>query len=59
MDLALVVKGERLYGFDAEGGIYHEHPYENPETHLERHKIKDLEEFVLKSLEILKEKRIL
>jgi len=59
LDLALVVKGERLYGFDAEGGIYHEHPYENPETHLERHKIKDLEEFVLESLKILKEKRIL
>jgi len=59
LNLALVVKGERLYGFDAEGGIYHEHPYENPEAHLERHKIKDLEEFVFESLEILKEKRIL
>ena len=59
LNLALVMKGERLYGFDAEGEIYHEHPHKNPETHIERYKIKDLEEFVFESLEVLQERRIL
>jgi len=59
LNFALVAKGERLYGFDSEGGYYHEHPYRNPETHLKQFKTKDLEEFVLESLRILQEKGIL
>jgi len=55
-NLALIVKDERLYGFDSEGGYYHEHPCESPETHL---KMKNLEEFVIESLKILKEKKLL
>lgn len=59
LNLALVVKGERLYGFDAEGGVYHEHPFPDPGAHVERSKIKELEEFVVEALQILREKGLL
>jgi len=59
LNLALVMEKERLYGFDSEGGFYHEHPYKSPETHLKRYKTKNLEDFVFESIKILKEKGIL
>jgi hypothetical protein len=35
INLALIVSGNRIYGIDKEGGFYHEHPFKNPEGHME------------------------
>lgn len=53
VNMALVVADERVYGIDKEGGIYHEHPFENPALHIPTEQI-EIEDFVVKSLEILK-----
>jgi hypothetical protein len=53
MNMALLVANKRIYGIDKEGGSYHEHPFENPLLHIDA-KPMDLEDFVIKSLEILK-----
>jgi len=53
LNIALVVGGERMYGVDKEGGFYHEHPFENPLLHIDTRPM-DIEDFVIKSLEILK-----
>ncbi len=53
LNMALVVAGERVYGVDKEGGFYHEHPFENPLLHIDAASI-NIEDFVIKSLEILK-----
>lgn len=52
-NMALVIGGERVFGIDKEGGSYHEHPIGNPTTHIKAEQIA-LENFVVKSLEILK-----
>jgi len=57
--LALVISKNRIYGVDKEGGIYHEHPLDNPETHIPLQKGISLEEFILKSIDILKNLGIL
>ncbi len=53
VNMALVVADERVYGIDKEGGIYHEHPFENPALHIPTEQIA-IEDFVVKSLDILK-----
>lgn len=53
LNLSLVVSEERIYGIDKEGGFYHEHPFRNPSRHIET-KQTDIEDFVRKSIEILK-----
>jgi len=53
LNMALVVAAERMYGVDKEGGFYHEHPFENPLLHIDT-KPMDIEDFIIKSLEILK-----
>ena len=53
VNMTLVVADERIYGIDKEGGIYHEHPFENPALHIPTEQI-EIEDFVVKSLEILK-----
>ena len=53
LNLALIVSGNRIYGVDKEGGFYHEHPLDNPGSHKKTHAM-GLEEFVIKSLELLK-----
>lgn len=55
--MALVVAGERVYGIDKEGGFYHEHPFENPLLHMKAEPL-EIENFVVKSLEILKKLRL-
>ncbi|HHT9122948.1 MAG TPA: hypothetical protein ACFYEF_08785 [Candidatus Wunengus sp. YC63] len=57
VNMALVVADERIYGIDKEGGIYHEHPFENPSLHTPAERI-EIEEFVVKSLEILKNMKL-
>ena len=59
LNLALVISKNRIYGVDKEGGIYHEHPLDNPETHIPLQKGISLEEFILKSIDILKNLGIL
>lgn len=57
-NMALVVAGERIYGIDKEGGIYHEHPFENPVLHIPTQQI-EIEDFVWKSLDYLKQLRLI
>ncbi|MDO8140797.1 MAG: hypothetical protein Q6358_04805 [Candidatus Brocadiales bacterium] len=57
VNMALVVADERIYGIDKEGGIYHEHPFENPSLRTPAERI-EIEEFVVKSLEILKNMKL-
>jgi len=58
VNMALVVADERIYGIDKEGGIYHEHPFENPALHISTQQI-EIEGFVMKSLDYLKELRLI
>lgn len=53
LNMAFIVAGERIYGIDKEGGFYHEHPFENPSLHASSEPV-DIENFVVKSLEMLK-----
>ncbi len=53
LNMSLIVTDERMYGIDKEGGFYHEHPFENPLLNIGA-KSMDIEDFVIKSLEILK-----
>ena len=57
-NMALIVAGGRIYGIDKEGGYYHEHPFENPSLHVEAEQI-DIEDFVVKSLELLRIKSLI
>lgn len=54
MNLALVIKDTRIYGIDKEGGFYHKHPIENPDLHIPTDKGISIEEFILESIEILR-----
>jgi hypothetical protein len=58
VNMALVVAGERIYGIDKEGGIYHEHPFENPDLHIPIQQV-EIEDFVMKSLDYLKQLRLI
>lgn len=58
LNMALVVKGERIYGIDGEKDDYHKHPVENPDIHLPVEKT-SVEEFLFDSLEILKNSGLL
>ena len=59
LNMALILGRNRIYGFDSEGGIAHEHPKEEPESHVLKQKESDIEEFFLNCLNILKEKDLL
>ena len=56
--MALVVADERIYGIDKEGGIYHEHPFENPSLHIPTELI-EIEDFIMRSLEFLKRLKLI
>ena len=56
--MTLVVADERIYGIDKEGGIYHEHPFENPSFHTHTEQI-EIEDFIVKSLDILKRLKLI
>jgi hypothetical protein len=54
--LALIYRGQRLYGRDREGGQWHRHPFENPMEHdfsAEGSREVSLEEFLEEVREIL------
>lgn len=59
LNLALVFKKRRLYGYDSEGGKYHCHPFDNPEGHVFIDERKSIQEFVQESMRFLEEKGIL
>lgn len=53
VNLHLVFKGRRFYGADAEGGKYHVHPFDDPESHIFTEEKKGLRNFILESLDFL------
>lgn len=59
LNLALVLKNRRLYGYDYEGGSYHCHPFANPEGHTNVGVRKTIQTFVQESMRFLEEKNIL
>ncbi len=59
LNMALILGNDRVYGVDGEGGIYHEHPAEDPTLHVPTKERLEIEEFVVRCLNILKDRRIL
>lgn len=59
LNLALVFKQRRLYGCDSEGGKYHCHPAENPESHKIVSDRKSIRAFVAESLKLLEKQELL
>ena len=51
VNMALIIADERIYGIDKEGGIYHEHPFENPSLHIPTELMRSLE--FLKRLKLI------
>jgi hypothetical protein len=46
LNLALVFKRKRLYGYDSEGGTYHCHPFDDPDKHIFVDNRKSIREFL-------------
>lgn len=59
LNMALILGNDRVYGVDGEGGVYHEHPAEDPNIHVPIKERLGIEEFVVRCLNILKDRRIL
>lgn len=59
LNLALVFKKRRLYGYDSEGGQYHCHPFDDPDGHIFVNIKKSINEFVSESMRFLEEKNLL
>lgn len=59
LNMALVLKNNRIYGLDAEGGLFHEHPAEDPTSHKPIKERLNIEAFVVRCLNILKDKGVL
>jgi len=59
LNMALIIGNERAYGVDSEGAVYHEHPAEDPLRHMPILEKLEVEPFVVRCLEILKDKGLL
>jgi hypothetical protein len=59
LNMALIFGKNRVYGVDGEGGAFHEHPAEDPTFHVPIKERLEIEEFVVRSLNILKNRRLL
>ena len=59
LNLALVFKERRLYGYDSEGGKYHCHPLNAPDEHIFVDERKSIQDFVQESMRFLEEREIL
>lgn len=59
LNMALVLGNNRIYGVDSEGGIPHEHPIDQPWSHIQTEKEPELEAFVFKCLWYLQERNII
>ncbi len=55
LNLVLVFKQRRLYGYDSEGDKYHCHPFDNSEGHIYVNDKKSIQEFVEESIKFLEE----
>ncbi|MFZ2634078.1 MAG: hypothetical protein WA081_14425 [Desulfosalsimonadaceae bacterium] len=58
-NMTLVFGNHRIYGVDSEGGIPHEHPAEDPQSHISMDSPPTLEAFIIKCLGLLQQKDIL
>ncbi len=59
LNMNLVFKNRRLYGYDSEGGRTHTHPIENPESHRFTTERIELREFIIRTLHFLEERELL
>lgn len=59
LNLALVFKQRRLYGYDSEGGKYHCHPFGKPDRHIFIDNKKSIHDFVEESIRFLEENDLL
>ena len=59
LNMTLVLGNDRAYGVDSEGLVYHEHPAEDPTRHVPMGDKLEIEEFVVRCLNILKDRNIL
>lgn len=59
LNLALVFKQRRLYGYDSEGGKYHCHPFDKPDRHIFIDNKKSIYDFVEESIRFLEENDLL
>ena len=59
LNLVLVFKKKRLYGYDYEGGKYHCHPFDNPDEHIFVDEKKSIQEFAHEAMRFLEERDIL
>ncbi|MDY6892164.1 MAG: hypothetical protein SVO26_00385 [Chloroflexota bacterium] len=59
LNLTLVFRGKRLLGADSEGGRYHLHPANNPEAHIFTNENEGIRRFVISSLNVLDDKKLL
>ena len=59
LNLALVFKRRRLYGYDSQGGKYHCHPLDAPDEHVFVDDRKSIGDFVCESMEFLESRDIL
>ncbi|MBI5746299.1 MAG: hypothetical protein HZA13_04790 [Nitrospirae bacterium] len=61
LNLALVFKNKRLYGYDFEGGKYHCHPFDDPDGHIsaDSRRSISIQEFVQESMRFLEENNLL
>jgi hypothetical protein len=53
LNLALIMRGNRIYGFDREGGSYHLHPFSDTRQHIPAHSAKSITGFVKESFDLL------
>lgn len=59
LNLAVILSGNRIYGHDKEGGLYHLHPFTNPDEHFITNTKKSIREFVLEAMIYLDERELL
>lgn len=59
LNMALILGNDRVYGVDGEGGLYHEHPAEDPTFHVPMKERLEIVEFVVRCLNILMDRRLL
>lgn len=59
LNLALIFKKRRLYGYDSEGRKYHYHPFNNPDEHIFIDNQKSIQDFVQEAMKFLEDSNIL
>jgi len=59
LNCALLFHDHRIYGHDKEGGEYHLHPFDNPDSHIFTFKVKPIREFVIESMFFLENNKLI